>query len=138
LKFEELDLQPEIMDALRQLNISDCTQIQESAIPLVLEGKDISGLSQTGSGKTFAFLVPLIERILRTRKKNNENPTELDQKRSFDAWNTGHFVLILAPTRELADQIHKAVLNIFTPETGLQAAPVYGSLESEHKTSALD
>ena len=109
MKFEELDLHPSIMDALRHINISDCTAIQESAIPLVLDGKDISGLSQTGSGKTFAFLVPLVERLLRTRNKTKENPSEMDQKRGFDSWNTGHFILVLAPTRELADQIHKAI-----------------------------
>jgi ATP-dependent RNA helicase RhlB len=138
LKFEELDLQPEIMDALRQINISDCTPIQESAIPLVLEGKDISGLSQTGSGKTFAFLVPLIERILRTRRKPTENPTELDQKRSFDAWNTGHFVLVLAPTRELADQIHKAISTLCKPELGIKTALVYGGVEYESQTAAIN
>lgn len=138
LKFEELELQPEINDALRQLNITECTTIQNSAIPLVLEGKDISGLSQTGSGKTFAFLVPLIERILRTKRKSAENPSELDQKRSFDSWNTGHFILILAPTRELADQIHKAVTTICKPECGIKAALVYGGVEYESQTSALN
>lgn len=138
LKFEELDLQPEITDALRQLNIQDCTKIQESAIPLVLEGKDISGLSQTGSGKTFAFLVPLIERILRTKKKNGENPTELDQKRGFDSWNTGHFILVLAPTRELADQIHKAITQLCPASTGIKSALVYGGVEYEAQTSALN
>lgn len=138
MKFEELDLQPEIIDALRQMNIQDCTKIQESAIPLVLEGKDISGLSQTGSGKTFAFLVPLIERILRTKKKTGENPTELDVARGFDSWNTGHFVLVLAPTRELADQIHKAIGQICPPSTGIKSAIVYGGVEYESQTSALN
>lgn len=138
MKFEELDLQPEIMDALRQLNISDCTSIQESAIPLVLDGKDISGLSQTGSGKTFAFLIPLIERILRTRKKSAENPSELDQKRAFDSWNTGHFILVLAPTRELADQIHKSISQICPPSLGIKSAIVYGGVEYEAQTAALN
>lgn len=137
MKFEELDLQPEIMDALRQINITDCTPIQESTIPLALEGKDISGLSQTGSGKTFAFLLPLVDRILRTKKKLAENPTELDIKRGFDSWNSGHFILILAPTRELADQINKAVQTICTPATGLKSALVYGGVEYEAQTSAL-
>lgn len=137
MKFEELDLQPEIIDALRQANISDCTAIQESAIPLVLDGKDISGLSQTGSGKTFAFLVPLIERILRTRKKMAENPTELDQKRGFDTWNSGHFILVLAPTRELADQIHKAITMLCKPELGIKTALVYGGVEYESQTAAI-
>ncbi len=137
MKFEELDLQPEIMDALRQININDCTPIQESAIPLVLDGKDISGLSQTGSGKTFAFLVPLIERILRTRKKMGENPTELDQKRGFDTWNSGHFILVLAPTRELADQIHKAITSLCKPELGIKTALVYGGVEYETQTAAI-
>lgn len=137
MKFEELDLQPEIIDALRQANISDCTAIQSSAIPLVLEGKDISGLSQTGSGKTFAFLIPLIERILRTRNKMSENPTELDQKRGFDSWNSGHFILVLAPTRELADQIHKAINMLCKPELGIKTALVYGGVEYESQTAAI-
>jgi ATP-dependent RNA helicase RhlE len=124
------------MDALRQMNITDCTPIQESTIPLVLDGKDISGLSQTGTGKTFAFLLPLVERILRTKKKLAENPTELDIKRGFDSWNSGHFILILAPTRELADQINKAVTTVCN-QTGLKSALVYGGVEYEAQTSAL-
>ena len=138
MKFEELDLQPEILDALRQLQINDCTKIQETAIPLVLEGKDISGLSQTGSGKTFAFLVPLIERILRTKNKSKDNPSELDLKRGFDDWKSGHFILILAPTRELADQIHKSISQICPPSLGIKSAIVYGGVEYESQTSALN
>ncbi len=138
MKFEELDLHPSIMDALRQSSISECTPIQESAIPLVLEGKDISGLSQTGTGKTFAFLVPLIERILRTKNKEKGNPTELDLSRAFDSWHRGHYILVLAPTRELADQIHKAILKICTPETGLKSALVYGGVEYEAQTAAIN
>lgn len=138
MKFEELDLQPEILDALRQLQINECTKIQESAIPLVLEGKDISGLSQTGSGKTFAFLVPLVERIIRTKNKSKENPSELDLKRGFTDWKSGHFILILAPTRELADQIHKSILQLCPPSLGIKSAIVYGGVEYESQTSALN
>ena len=96
MKFEDYQLRAELVETLRQNGIEDCTEIQKESIPHVLEGRDISGLSQTGSGKTFAFLLPLFDRLLRSFDQTSTD--ELDIKRRYSSWNKGHFVLILAPT----------------------------------------
>ncbi len=82
--FEELKIRPEIVDALKRINVVNPTDVQEQAIPPALEGKDIIVRAKTGTGKTFAFLLPILSNL-----KYNPHPE----------------VLILAPTRELALQI---------------------------------
>ncbi|GLQ34333.1 RNA helicase [Amylibacter marinus] len=92
--FGKLGLDPEIVKALGFMGYSDPTPIQQQAIPHVLNGKDLVGLAQTGTGKTAAFTLPLIQQLLL-------KPEAL-KKRSARA-------LILSPTRELAMQIHDAL-----------------------------
>jgi ATP-dependent RNA helicase RhlB len=128
LKFEELSLHPHIVEALSQLNITDCTDIQRDTIPLILDSKDISGLSQTGTGKTFAFAIPLLERLLRTKDVATMDP--LLEKRKFDGWNTGNFILVLVPTRELADQINKSIMSL-CGKSDVKTAVIYGGVEYE-------
>ncbi|MFN9065829.1 MAG: DEAD/DEAH box helicase, partial [Bdellovibrionales bacterium] len=84
-------------------------------------GQDISGLAQTGTGKTGAFLIPLMERILRTKESTPENRHE----RAFDSWKAGNFVLILVPTRELAEQVFENVIKLGA-QAGLRGVSVYG------------
>ena len=86
MKFTELELNNLLLDAIKEIGFSDMTPIQEKAIPEGLKGKDITGLAQTGTGKTISFLVPIIQKIL---TENKVGPT----------------ALILAPTRELVLQI---------------------------------
>lgn len=74
MKFQELNLHPNILAGLNKLKFEACTPIQEQVIPVILEGKDVSGLAQTGTGKTAAFLLPLMERILRSREFANQTP----------------------------------------------------------------
>ncbi|HNI98572.1 MAG TPA: DEAD/DEAH box helicase, partial [Leptospiraceae bacterium] len=64
MKFDELSLHDALKQALRENNFTDMTPIQEQAIPAGLSGKDITGLAQTGTGKTISFLVPVIDRLL--------------------------------------------------------------------------
>lgn len=134
LKFEDYQLRPEILETLRQNGIENCTAIQTESIPHVLEGRDISGLSQTGSGKTFAFLVPLFDRLLRSFDQTSTD--ELDIKRRYSSWNKGHFILILAPTRELADQIHKNVV-LLAKNTPIKSVLVYGGVDYDTQTGPL-
>ncbi len=68
MKFSELDLDPRLYKAIEEKSFLECTPIQEQAIPPVMLGKDISGLAQTGTGKTGAFLIPLISRILASQE----------------------------------------------------------------------
>ena len=86
MKFKELEINQDLLKAIEDLGFENMTPIQEMSIPEGLRGKDITGLAQTGTGKTISFLVPIINKIL------NENPE-------------GPSALILAPTRELVLQI---------------------------------
>lgn len=93
-RFADLDLVPTLSDALASAGFEFCTPIQEASIPQFLEGKDVAGQAQTGTGKTIAFLLCTLNKLLR------EAPMEGREKRHCRA-------LILAPTRELAIQIEK-------------------------------
>ena len=112
------------MKGIETLGFQDATPIQAEAIPLVIKGLDISGLAQTGTGKTGAFLIPLMERILRTKEMNEETNPEL-KARAFDSWKAGHFVLILVPTRELAEQVYEQVEKLGA-SANLKGVSVYG------------
>ena len=90
--FDELNLDDTVLDALDAMNFEECTPIQEQAIPPLLEGRDLIGVAQTGTGKTAAYLLPIL---------NELNTGAYPQ----DACNC----LIMAPTRELAQQIDRQV-----------------------------
>ena len=87
MTFKELDLIEPILKALEQTGYTTPTPIQEQAIPVLLKGKDLLGCAQTGTGKTAAFAIPIIQRLYQS-----------DSKKGIKA-------LILTPTRELAIQI---------------------------------
>lgn len=110
------------------MGFSECTPIQAQAIPVLLEGKDVAGLAQTGTGKTGAFLLPLIERILRS--SDPESP------RGFKNWQKRQCVLILVPTRELAEQVKDACVK-FVEGTGLSCVSIYGGTSYDKQKSAL-
>ncbi len=129
MKYSELNLEPRLNTAIEKLNYVEMTPIQEQAIPLIMAGTDVAGLAQTGTGKTAAFLVPLIERILRTQ-------ADPDHERAFKNWLPISQVLILVPTRELADQIHENVLKI-SAGTGIKSHPVYGGTGYDKQKEAL-
>ena len=92
--FFELGLAPSIVDDIAAQGLTTPTPIQQEAIPAILEGKDLIGLAQTGTGKTAAYLLPLLHRLLDKRKAKDVRRTS---------------VLILAPTRELAYQISDSI-----------------------------
>jgi ATP-dependent RNA helicase RhlB len=154
LKFSELNLSAQLNEAIEKLNYKDCTPIQEQAIPYVLEGKDIAGLAQTGTGKTAAFLLPLIERVLRAEQlkaltatgikpNGTENVSdhqvpdlELIQKRAFPDWKPFQFILALVPTRELAEQVYENFC-LYAVNTGLKACSIYGGTSYEKQKEGL-
>lgn len=107
MKFSELNLHPELLEGISSMNITTATPIQEQAIPHLLEGKDLIGIAQTGTGKTAAFLVPILNMIV-------EQP---DMKFTQ--------ALIIVPTRELALQIDQAV-EAFSYFTGISSISIYG------------
>ena len=93
------------------------TPIQEKAIPPILAGKDIFGLAQTGTGKTAAFVLPLLQRLL-------DSPTKREQ------------ALIMAPTRELAEQIHDNIIKM-AQNTGLKSVVIYGGVGKQPQIRAI-
>ncbi|WP_170468562.1 DEAD/DEAH box helicase [Ruegeria arenilitoris] len=108
--FDMLGLTPALNDALKRANFSQPTPIQNQAIPLALNGHDVLGLAQTGTGKTLAFGLPLIDHLLAQPGK----PAPKTAK-----------ALILAPTRELVNQIAESLRNL-TQKTRLRVATVVG------------
>lgn len=110
--FQSLGLSKGLLSAIAEIGYDTPTPIQEKAIPLVLQGKDLMGLAQTGTGKTAAFGLPLIDRLM----EENTRP----QARGTRA-------LILAPTRELVNQIAKNLIS-FLKKTPLRVTSVVGGV----------
>jgi len=106
LSFQDLGLSPELTRTLDELGYETPTPIQARTIPLLLSGKDVIGQAQTGTGKTAAFALPLLDR--------------LDLKRG------GVQALVLTPTRELAIQVAEAIHVYARHKGGVKAAPIYG------------
>ncbi len=88
MRFDELDLEEEILDGLYDMNFREMTPVQEQTIPIILEGRDIIGCAQTGTGKTAAYTLPLLNKLL--LEGNEDNVVKS---------------VIIVPTRELAQQI---------------------------------
>ena len=106
--FEELDLEDEVLDGLWAMNFKDCTPVQELAIPILLEGSDLIACAQTGTGKTAAYLLPILNSLVKS-----EHPEE--------AINA----IIMVPTRELAQQIDQQVAG-FAYYLPVSSVAVYG------------
>src|ERR1043166_3499839 len=115
--FSELGLSPELLKAIDKLGFEQAAPIQAEAIPLLLQGKDVVGQSQTGSGKTAAFAVPAIEKV--------------------DVGQRVTQVLILCPTRELAVQVSEEVHKLAHFRQGLHALPIYGGQSYDRQLFGL-
>ena len=108
MRFDELDFEPAILDAIDAMNFQDCTPIQEQSIPYLLEGRDLIGVAQTGTGKTAAYLLPVLNQLVAGGLPEG-------------AVNC----LIMVPTRELAQQIDQQVEG-FSYFTNVSSTAVYG------------
>ncbi|RJP19709.1 MAG: DEAD/DEAH box helicase [Deltaproteobacteria bacterium] len=120
--FETFGLRPEILRAVVAMKYTTPTPIQEKAIPLVLDGKDLLGCAQTGTGKTAAFALPILNRLQGT-------PWRGSGRRPIR-------VLVLTPTRELASQI-AASFGSYGKHTGLTNAVVFGGVNQGPQAQAL-
>ncbi len=129
MKYSDLGLDSRLYAAIQTLGYTDTTPIQDQAFLPIVSGQDVAGLAQTGTGKTAAFLIPLIERILKAE-------TEPEHERAFKDWKAFNTILILVPTRELADQIHENVQKL-TAGCGLKSYPLYGGTGYEKQKEAL-
>src|ERR1700752_1153088 len=111
--FSELGLSPELLKAVDKLGFEQASPIQAEAIPVLMQGRDVVGQSQTGSGKTAAFSIPAIEKV--------------------DPHLRAVQVLILAPTRELAVQVSEEVHKLALFKRGIHALPIYGGQSYERQ-----
>lgn len=120
LRFEDLDLLPQVLSGLKDAALTFCTPIQAEVLPLTLSGKDVAGQAQTGTGKTAAFLVTVFNRLLSLPDRNPGVPS----------------ALIVAPTRELALQIYDDA-QVLGRYAGLTVAQVIGGIDYEKQADAL-
>lgn len=117
IMFSEMNLSDEIKRAVEDMGFEEVTSIQAASIPLLLEGKDVIGHSQTGTGKTAAFSIPAIEKI--------------------DISKKGVQILILCPTRELALQACDQIRNLAKYKEGIKIVPIYGGQQIDRQIVAL-
>jgi len=116
LSFDNLGLSPRLLEAVAAMGYTSPTPIQRDAIPVVLEGRDVVGCAQTGTGKTAAFVLPLMQRL--------------------EAKPGGPRALVVTPTRELAVQIEEVATQV-AKHTKHRVAVVYGGVGYEPQTKAL-
>ncbi|MDP3073718.1 MAG: DEAD/DEAH box helicase [Opitutaceae bacterium] len=115
--FDQLGLSPDILKAVEKMGFEEASPIQTAVIPVALTGKDVIGMSSTGSGKTAAFAIPAIERA--------------------DPKTRAVQVLILCPTRELAVQVAEETGKLASFKRGIAGVPIYGGQSYERQFRAL-
>jgi superfamily II DNA/RNA helicase len=124
MNFSELGLAPVLERAVAESGYTTMTPIQAKAIPIVLAGRDVMGAAQTGTGKTAAFSLPLLHKMMK-----HENSSASPARHPVRA-------LVLAPTRELADQVAKNI-KTYSKHTKLRAAVVFGGIDMKPQTLEL-
>lgn len=122
--FSQLQLAEPLSRAVADMGYTAMTPIQAQAIPVVLQGRDVMGAAQTGTGKTAAFSLPLLQRMLK-----HENASTSPARHPVRA-------LVLLPTRELADQVAQAVKS-YAKHTNLRSAVVFGGMDMKPQTLEL-
>lgn len=117
MSFQQFNLDPRLMTRIHRAGYHEPTAIQNSAIPPAIAGHDLIGTAQTGTGKTAAFVLPILQRLLPGPRKCTR-------------------ALIVTPTRELAEQIHEVIRSLGA-ETGLRSATIYGGVGPAPQIKAL-
>ena len=124
LPYSQLPLAEPLLRAVADMGYTHTTPIQAQAIPVVLAGQDVMGAAQTGTGKTAAFSLPLLQRMLK-----HENASVSPARHPVRA-------LVLLPTRELADQVAQQVKQ-YAKYTQLRSAVVFGGIDMKPQTAEL-
>lgn len=125
-KFSEVGLNKLLLDNFTKMNFEQMTPIQKNVIPIITPGNDVMACSQTGSGKTIAFLAPIVDKML------NEGPPNVD----LENYPSAPVGLILIPTRELAEQIYKEARKLLH-QTGVQITKIYGGVPHDSQIREL-
>ncbi|MBA3624414.1 MAG: DEAD/DEAH box helicase [Methylibium sp.] len=123
-RFDTLALDPKLLRAVADSGYMTMTPIQAKAIPLVLAGRDVMGAAQTGTGKTAAFSLPLLQKMLR-HESSSTSPARHPVR-----------ALVIAPTRELADQVANSI-KTYSKHTQLRATVVFGGIDMKPQTAEL-
>ncbi len=122
MNFSQLPLHERILKAVKDAGYTKPTPIQEQAIPKVVRGADVIGIAQTGTGKTAAFTLPLLSKLVQSTEANEERNTR---------------VLIIAPTRELVEQIHENI-KIYCKYTNLRTGLIIGGITDQGQIAKLN
>jgi len=117
VRFDELEIYPQILKGIRDMGFEEATPIQAQAIPVVMSGRDVIGQAQTGTGKTAAFGIPMLQKVDSSLKKTQ--------------------VLVLSPTRELAIQVAEELHNLCKYLHGIKILPVYGGQDISKQIRSL-
>lgn len=117
--FDELDLNDNILDALYDMHFEECTPIQEKCIPQILEGRDVLGVAQTGTGKTAAYLLPVLSML-------DDGAATFPDGRHVTFPHDAINCIIMSPTRELAQQIDQAMQGFGYYLNEVSSVAVYG------------
>ena len=117
MSFEQFSLDPRLNAGIRAVGFETPTPIQQQAIPLVLNSRDVLGLAQTGTGKTAAFMLPILQRLTKGPLRRVRT-------------------LIVAPTRELAEQIHQTAVDL-GQKTKIRSLAVYGGVGKQPQINTL-
>ncbi len=122
MRFEDLNIIEPILKALKVQEYTEPTLIQEKAIPVILDRNDVLGSAQTGTGKTAAFAIPILQHLFNDRKENNK-PRKIK-------------ALVITPTRELAIQIGES-FSTYGMYTGIRNTVVFGGVKQASQTSSI-
>lgn len=123
MKFSELELIEPLVEATTQLNYKEASPIQEQAIPILLGGKDLLGCAKTGTGKTAAFALPILQKLY-LRKDSEKYPRTIK-------------TLVLAPTRELAIQINET-FEYMRPFVNIKSAVIFGGVKQGSQVNKIE
>ena len=117
MNFDSFSFHPQIKSGISAAGYTNPTPIQQRAIPAILDGRDVLGLAQTGTGKTAAFVLPILQHLMTGPRRRQR-------------------VLILSPTRELAEQTHTAIRQLGR-QTGLRSMSIYGGVSAQPQIKGL-
>ena len=118
MSFDQFSLDQRVLSGIKSVGYTTPTPIQQQAIPIALEGRDLLGLAQTGTGKSAAFILPILQRL------------------SSRAASRKVRALIVVPTRELAEQIHQATISLGR-NTRIRSVAIYGGVSKGPQLTEL-
>ena len=140
MPFRALNLSPQIVQAVRDAGYTEPTPIQVAAIPLISAGHDIIGIAQTGTGKTAAFVLPILMKLAEskqvvTQAYNRARNRQSGRRLAAESSDRGPRALVVAPTRELVVQIEENV-RAYAKHVPLRMATVFGGVSERPQIEA--